>query len=1159
MTDRSSPRSFIPRTKGFAVRDLGDLERKLTRAIVLRNRATLDRLADEIRASVAQQDRPTALRRVALAYISHREKHVDPRSADVGVSFAREALAALPTEGSPGARTEVLDTLANALYRSARDTLDAEQFAEAEQRFSEALALVNAESEARTWCTVANSLASVSASRFQIDGDPQYQERAARHYRAVRRVAANQGLRQIWADAANNLLRMERVAAAAAGDTSRLRRALAQMRRVLRVRSAGASPQQLADNRLLIAITQQEIADRDYDRPLVDQAIELLRENATPVMRRSEPERFAQARNSIAVAWMTIGEKEGDYEAYLSALDALSDICDFPSLRGRHNRRRPIWHATVETRQYFFGLTNAIQVRIHLAEGLGRTELLDDCLVDLNEVTQNTAFKDREIAATLEYLRAHCTRALWSSTRRPEWHTQTLKGFREAGRIFADVGSWSSYASAMGSLAQFLVESAPLSAPHLHHREASRSIREALRRLPPAMTDARMMCERLRFVVRIAVASSNRSTTALVRVINDIDEFLEHAPATIVQRDLLVLARVDAHSAVSRITLSKARIQRYLAVIDEARSGCTVLVPEQQIRLDIAYAHALQLLERREDSIDAWTAVQEKLRSRDRKDIPISLVAKLSNLEIGASENSLGLGQGLSIADELAVLLLDRNRSGDLDLALKSIDRGRSILAASRRAVSGPTLKLLDQLRHVEGKLLTMQAPDTKNSREAAFFDGVGGSSEGIELRRKKDRLERRIASNVGIPVTPTALSVGRSLGRGMAVIVIASASTRGGLIVIEKDAEGAVHANASILPELARTKVDELLFSPTSDRVGLQQAIDTIRQIEDYDGRVNEAQLANAIAGLETALAMAEAALNSALFRPLAQMLSPKTNRLFWIVPGCLWDFPLHAFVNRPDGPMFTSSYLRSIRELYPVFSRKRFGVAGSLVVDLLADGKMRTPYEIAAVSTAFPDAEFILPVGSDMPQPKALASRLGQIRDFLFNGHGWIERARPELSGLVINPLETGADRLLTTAMLRALPRRPRGLAVLSACDLGAIETSLTPDEFFGTSSEFLDAGFRHVVAASWPVEQNATASLLARFMIELPKHGRDPAEALTTSQAWFSNAARSSDRGRVQRAGSKSDAIVNVVECEFKRLPSPYFWAAFRCLGGLEKGSV
>lgn len=95
--------------------------------------------------------------------------------------------------------------------------------------------------------------------------------------------------------------------------------------------------------------------------------------------------------------------------------------------------------------------------------------------------------------------------------------------------------------------------------------------------------------------------------------------------------------------------------------------------------------------------------------------------------------------------------------------------------------------------------------------------------------------------------------------------------------------------------------------------------------------------------------------------------------------------------------------------------------------------------------------------------------------------------------------------ADGMVSADEIAALGPIDAELVVVSACQT-AIADLATVGEVFSTSTAFLAAGAKCVLASLWPVDDAATALLMVRLYEEMTNGGLRPPEALRQSQNWL-----------------------------------------------------
>jgi CHAT domain-containing protein len=111
-------------------------------------------------------------------------------------------------------------------------------------------------------------------------------------------------------------------------------------------------------------------------------------------------------------------------------------------------------------------------------------------------------------------------------------------------------------------------------------------------------------------------------------------------------------------------------------------------------------------------------------------------------------------------------------------------------------------------------------------------------------------------------------------------------------------------------------------------------------------------------------------------------------------------------------------------------------------------------------------------------------------------FATHGVLDSRAPELSGLVL-----AHGELLSLADIYHLDLAA-DLVVLSGCRT-ALGRSVRGEGLVGLTRGFFQAGASRVMASLWPVRDQATAELMARFYQAFLGDGLTPAAALRQAQ--------------------------------------------------------
>jgi CHAT domain-containing protein/Tfp pilus assembly protein PilF len=144
--------------------------------------------------------------------------------------------------------------------------------------------------------------------------------------------------------------------------------------------------------------------------------------------------------------------------------------------------------------------------------------------------------------------------------------------------------------------------------------------------------------------------------------------------------------------------------------------------------------------------------------------------------------------------------------------------------------------------------------------------------------------------------------------------------------------------------------------------------------------------------------------------------------------------------------------------------------------------------------------------------------------------------------LAGANIRPTPTGHDDGILTALeVAELDLSGVELAVLSACETGLGDVA-GGEGLLGLQRAFQVAGAHSVVASLWPIGDEPTRALMARFYDNLWRKGQPPAQALREAQL-------SMIRGELIPAESKPDPSRGLRRSTAPQdYRSPYFWAAF-----------
>lgn len=146
---------------------------------------------------------------------------------------------------------------------------------------------------------------------------------------------------------------------------------------------------------------------------------------------------------------------------------------------------------------------------------------------------------------------------------------------------------------------------------------------------------------------------------------------------------------------------------------------------------------------------------------------------------------------------------------------------------------------------------------------------------------------------------------------------------------------------------------------------------------------------------------------------------------------------------------------------------------------------------------------------------------------------------------------------DELIDTAYLDALTLSCR-LAVISGCDSAHYDTMDVPDEYFGLTTAFMQAGAASVISSLWQVDDTATALLMVRFyellLADDPLGERTPTAALRAARTWLRTLTYEGARTFVERHPELAALRLRASNLDATDRPFAHarYWAAFTAWG-------
>jgi CHAT domain-containing protein/tetratricopeptide (TPR) repeat protein len=444
----------------------------------------------------------------------------------------------------------------------------------------------------------------------------------------------------------------------------------------------------------------------------------------------------------------------------------------------------------------------------------------------------------------------------------------------------------------------------------------------------------------------------------------------------------------------------------------------------------------------------------------------------------------------VELGDPAAALALaneGRARLLSVSLKLQTLD-----LPADRRL-------RLDQLRQaIRDEERRIETIDDEGRRGA--LDRV------IALRRELLDLVRAGESAQG--VGRAAIAIDRSLFADNGAVVVPIVTAVGGKLLIVANG-GAEPPAISVLdlPELTTVQIDRLLRGdPRSDKIGGWLEAYNINYATPYVQAMRWPEWLAAIEEIGPELSRLFA---GKLQQALVQRGLTPGARLIWLPTGALGILPLglaeDPVSKRRLSDQYEIVYAPGLGPLKLARAEIERGAAPSLAAVVNPTGDLVAAEEEGEmVAGHFPSGSRTVVAGSAATIDRVLAALSGRSY-WHFASHGqfsWDDSRQSALLMAEAKPLTVG--RLMETQALG----RPR-LVVLSACETGLYGIDDSPDEFVGLPGAFMALGAAGVLATLWPVSDDATALLMAKFYDLHLDEKLAPPTALQRAQAWLRQA--------------------------------------------------
>jgi len=498
-------------------------------------------------------------------------------------------------------------------------------------------------------------------------------------------------------------------------------------------------------------------------------------------------------------------------------------------------------------------------------------------------------------------------------------------------------------------------------------------------------------------------------------------------------------------------------------------------------------------------------------------------------LAAGSAVRDSTFGMWIAENDSMAgyrSLALLHAQDGELDDALRVAELARDRQLRDRFA-ERRWLQLPARLQE-RATLRGLQAQRQRLDEAIAVADvapRVRLEAERIGVADAVDRLERDLAlqfPQAASPITPTVAAIQARLGSDTAMVAYQHAGDAWWITVIDPRSVRILPIrDGANLAVAARAWARSVRGEP-------------VRVWVLADGRWTLSYVRPSGAVARVPLDVVANRLGAALFDPLAQ--PAHIRRIVVVADDELIGLPLDALRLGADKTLavmrYEITYAASfggwieLRDRSPRHGWPRDLLALGAVDDSSAErpaashvaatrnGWEPLPFarsEIAQIAQAFAPARVRTLLGATASKEAlAAASRSGELAGYRyvhFATHALVEPAFAERAALVLAPM-AGKDAYLTATELAGLAMNSE-LVVLSACDTG-VGRYEQGQGLLGFAFATLAAGNRGAVLSLWPVADDTTARLMARFYARM-RQGLSPAAALTATKREF---ARSPD---------------------------------------------
>ncbi|NUS81063.1 MAG: CHAT domain-containing protein, partial [Streptomyces sp.] len=545
---------------------------------------------------------------------------------------------------------------------------------------------------------------------------------------------------------------------------------------------------------------------------------------------------------------------------------------------------------------------------------------------------------------------------------------------------------------------------------------------------------------------------------------------------------LLVRAGTEAEEQEEAEGYEEAEADLY-AAFDAFRQATTVTTAPALTRF-----HAAQTWARAAAQFGDWA---EALEAHRAALAPLPLMAWHG---LDRRDRLDALGRAAGLAGDAAAVALNCGRPHE---ALRLLEQGRGVLLAQALEARDEMTELRERAPHLADRIreirafLDSAASDPADTAERARRTAA---EQRRELAQEMDELTaeaRRLPGLEDFLRLPSVERLRTAAAHGPVVVVNTSALRCDALIVTADD------LHAVPLPDLDLAGDDGL----TGRTVALLDALALVGR-SPADAWRAQRLLLRTLAWLWDTVA--------APVLPALEQLVPDADRVWWCPTGLLSLLPLHAAGHyahdaAPDDrslpDRYVCSYTTTLRALAAETRRPDHGhtAARMLAVDQSDTPELpRLPHAREEVRKLAARVTPTTVLTGPEASRAALLSALPDHAYLHFSGHGTQDPTDSAGGALYLHDHAQAGP--LTVADISRLRLREARLAFLSACET-ARGAAVLPDEAVHLAGALQLAGFAHVVAAQWVVDDACALQVADSFYEGLtspPGPGLDPSRA-------------------------------------------------------------